>query len=66
MALAEDVLSVTVGDGETTLPRARPADPRRVGQHGLEIVAALSRDVEVVQEESGKRVTARIALDERR
>ncbi|MCG8965250.1 MULTISPECIES: ATP-binding protein [Streptomyces] len=66
VALAEDTLSVTVRDGETTLPSRRPADPRRVGQHGLEIVAALSRDIEVRQEETGKRVTARIALDEPR
>ncbi|GJF27015.1 MULTISPECIES: ATP-binding protein [Streptomyces] len=66
VALAEDTLSVTVRDGETTLPSRRPADPRRVGQHGLEIVAALSQDIEVQQEETGKRVTARIALDEPR
>ncbi|MEU6104399.1 ATP-binding protein [Streptomyces flaveolus] len=64
LGLSEDTLSVTVRDGETTLPTRRAADPRRVGQHGLEIVAALSRDIEVQQEETGKRVTARIALDE--
>lgn len=66
LSLAEDTLSVTVRDGETALPKRRPADPRRVGQHGLEIVAALSQDLEVQQEETGKRVTARIALGEPR
>ncbi|MFJ8542752.1 ATP-binding protein [Streptomyces sp. NPDC093586] len=64
LVLAEDTLSVTVRDGETTLPRRRSADPRRVGQHGLEIVAALSQDVVVQQEAAGKRVTARIPLEE--
>ncbi|MEU9593932.1 ATP-binding protein [Streptomyces sp. NPDC048219] len=66
LVLSEDTLSVTVRDGGSTLPERRPADPRRVGQHGLEIVAALSQDLEVQQEETGKRVTARIALEERR
>ncbi|MFD3730432.1 ATP-binding protein [Streptomyces sp. NPDC058632] len=64
LVLAEDTLSVTVRDGDTTLPRRRPADPRRVGQHGLEIVAALSQDVDVQREPTGKRITARISLDE--
>ncbi|MCX2926311.1 ATP-binding protein [Streptomyces sp. NEAU-W12] len=64
LVLAEDTLSVTVRDGETTLPRRQPADPRRVGQHGLEIVAALSRDLDVQREPTGKRITARIPLDD--
>ncbi|WP_234020886.1 ATP-binding protein [Streptomyces sp. Tu 6176] len=56
-------LSVTVRDGDTTLPTPRLADPARVGQHGLEIVAALSREVEIQREPDGKRITAYIALD---
>ncbi|MEW1873096.1 ATP-binding protein [Streptomyces caelestis] len=62
LARADDMVTVTVRDGGTTLPVPRPADPCRVGQHGLEIVAALSRDVDIRREPPGKRVTARIAL----
>ncbi|NEY31518.1 ATP-binding protein [Streptomyces sp. PRKS01-65] len=62
LAVAGDCLSITVRDGGTALPAPRPADPVRVGQHGLEIVAALSRDVDIRREGPGKRVTARIAL----
>ncbi|MFE2052829.1 ATP-binding protein [Streptomyces sp. NPDC059459] len=57
-----DTLTVTVRDGGTTLPVTRPADPGRVGQHGLEIVAALSQSLEIRPEAAGKRVTALIAL----
>lgn len=64
LAVTDDCLSVTVRDGDTTLPTPRSADPARVGQHGLEIVAALSREVEIRREPSGKRVTAHLALDE--
>lgn len=62
LSLTDDAVTVTVRDGDTTLPAPRPADPARVGQHGLEIVAALSQAVEVRPEPSGKRITARIAL----
>nr|CAJ89447.1 putative anti-sigma factor, regulator of HasL and HasR [Streptomyces ambofaciens ATCC 23877] len=62
LARTDDTLTVTVRDGGTTLPVTRPADPGRVGQHGLEIVAALSQAVEIRREASGKRVTALIAL----
>ncbi|WP_078648173.1 ATP-binding protein [Streptomyces leeuwenhoekii] len=62
LAFAGDCLSITVRDGDPTLPAPRRADPVRVGQHGLEIVAALSRDVDVRREPSGKRITARIPL----
>ncbi|MET8114362.1 ATP-binding protein [Streptomyces prasinus] len=64
LLLAGGTLSVTVRDGGATLPRHWSADPRRVGRHGLEIVAALSQDVEVRREPTGKRITARISLDE--
>ncbi|GGU23953.1 ATP-binding protein [Streptomyces daghestanicus] len=62
LAVADGMLSVTVRDGSATLPAQRPADPGRVGQHGLEIVAALSEELDVRREPFGKRVTARIAL----
>ncbi|WP_320781307.1 ATP-binding protein [Streptomyces sp. CRN 30] len=62
LSVADGMVSVTVRDSETALPTPRPADPGRVGQHGLEIVAALSQEVDVQREPTGKRVTARIAL----
>ena len=62
LSLTDDSVTVTVRDGDTTLPAPRSADPARVGQHGLEIVAALSQTVDVRREPSGKRITARIAL----
>ncbi|MBT2409930.1 ATP-binding protein [Streptomyces sp. ISL-12] len=62
LSVAGGMMSVTVRDGETALPVPRPADPGRVGQHGLEIVAALSQHLDVRREPTGKRVTARIAL----
>ncbi|MGC9479736.1 ATP-binding protein [Streptomyces sp. WG4] len=62
LSLTDDSVTVTVRDGDTMLPAPRSTDPARVGQHGLEIVAALSQAVDVRREPSGKRITARIAL----
>ncbi|MDH6605623.1 signal transduction histidine kinase [Streptomyces sp. SAI-208] len=55
-------LEIVVGDSSPTLPSAQPADPGRVGRHGLEIVRAIAQDVVVQRLALGKRVTARIAL----
>ncbi|WP_320781224.1 ATP-binding protein [Streptomyces sp. CRN 30] len=57
-----ELVEVAVWDSDPVLPVARAADPGRVGQHGLEIVMAVSHSLEVRQEPPGKRVTARIAL----
>lgn len=58
------VVEVVVWDSDPVMPVARTADPGRVGQHGLEIVMAVSDSFEVRQEPVGKRVTARIALQD--
>lgn len=55
-------MEVVAWDSEPVLPVARAADPGRVGQHGLEIVMAISQGFEVQREPVGKRITARIAL----
>ncbi|NEA63947.1 ATP-binding protein [Streptomyces sp. SID12488] len=55
-------VDVVVWDSEPTVPAARAADPGRVGQHGLEIVKAVTEDLFIEQEPVGKRITARIAL----
>ncbi|MFJ3334357.1 ATP-binding protein [Streptomyces sp. NPDC086766] len=55
-------VDVVVWDSDPIVPAARPADPDRIGQHGLEIVKAVTLDLFTEQEPVGKRITARIAL----
>jgi anti-sigma regulatory factor (Ser/Thr protein kinase) len=56
------VMEIAVWDSDPTVPAARSADPGRIGQHGLEIVKAVTEDLLIEQEPVGKRITARIAL----
>ncbi|ARX89242.1 regulator [Streptomyces alboflavus] len=49
-------------DSEPALPAVLPADPDRVGQHGLEIVMAVCQSLHVRREPVGKRITTAIAL----
>ncbi|MFF1721131.1 ATP-binding protein [Streptomyces sviceus] len=53
---------VVVWDSDPAEPAARAADPGRIGQHGLEIVKAVTEDLFIEQEPVGKRITARIPL----
>ncbi|MGW7822190.1 ATP-binding protein [Streptomyces puniciscabiei] len=55
-------LRITVSDTSTDPPLRRPPDPRRVGGHGLHLVAMLSRALEVTWLPHGKRVTATVPL----
>ncbi|MEU5274815.1 ATP-binding protein [Streptomyces asoensis] len=57
-------VDVVVWDSAPVVPVARAADPDRVGQHGLEIVKAVSQALFVEPQSVGKRVTARIPLFE--
>ncbi|MEW1648593.1 ATP-binding protein [Streptomyces sp. NPDC091219] len=57
-----DVIEVTVWDTDPILPAARAADAGRVGQHGLEIITAITRRFEARQEPVGKRITAHVSL----
>ncbi|MEV6116339.1 ATP-binding protein [Streptomyces sp. NPDC052109] len=57
-----DAVEVDVWDSDPVLPVARAADAGRVGQHGLEIVMAVTQSFEAYREPVGKRITARIAL----
>ncbi|WUJ83914.1 ATP-binding protein [Streptomyces mirabilis] len=59
-----DSIDVVVWDSDPTVPAARAADPDRIGQHGLEIVKAVTEDLFIEQEPVGKRITARIALSD--
>ncbi|MFF4985503.1 ATP-binding protein [Streptomyces sp. NPDC001046] len=56
------IVEVVVLDSNPAVPAARPADPARIGQHGLEIVKAAAEELLIEQEALGKRITARIAL----
>ncbi|MFC8230266.1 ATP-binding protein [Streptomyces sp. NPDC057287] len=55
-------IDVVVRDSEAAFPLARTADPCRIGQHGLEIVKAVTTHLFIDQDQAGKRVTARITL----
>lgn len=55
-------VDVTVWDSDPTLPVPRTTDPGRIGQHGLEIVMAVSQSFEVHREPVGKRTVAAIML----
>ncbi|MEW1648592.1 ATP-binding protein [Streptomyces sp. NPDC091219] len=58
----DGTLVVTVWDSDPVLPMARAADAGRVGQHGLEIVMAVTQDFLACTEPVGKRITAGIPL----
>ncbi|WJV51068.1 ATP-binding protein [Streptomyces flavofungini] len=55
-------VDVTVWDSEPALPAILPADPGRIGQHGLEIVMAVCQSLHVQREPVGKRITTAISL----
>ncbi|MEV7676714.1 ATP-binding protein [Streptomyces sp. NPDC088752] len=57
-----EVVDVVVWDSDPALPTPRAPDPGRIGQHGMEIVKAVTEALLVEQEPVGKRITARIAL----
>ncbi|MER5399799.1 ATP-binding protein [Streptomyces sp. NPDC002599] len=57
------VLTVELWDSSPVVPAAKAANPERVGQHGLEIVAALAQTLTVEATTVGKRITAHITLD---
>lgn len=62
LELVDGRIEVTVWDSEPVLPVARAAQPGRVGQHGLEIVMAVSQSFEVHREPVGKRTVAAVTL----
>ncbi|MFD0305273.1 ATP-binding protein [Streptomyces sp. NPDC127119] len=56
------MVEVTVQDSTRIRPIPRSADPKRIGQHGLEIVKAVASHFHVCLQPSGKRVSARVPL----
>ncbi|WP_346772007.1 ATP-binding protein [Streptomyces sp. JH34] len=65
LELADGAMEIGVWDTESTLPVPQSPDPGRVGQHGLEIVIALSRSFEMHREPVGKRIKATITLTDK-
>ncbi|MEU0900090.1 ATP-binding protein [Streptomyces massasporeus] len=64
LRITTGVVHVTVGGSDPVLPAARAADASRVGQHGLEIVRAVTEGFEAHNDATGKHITARIALQD--
>ncbi|WP_434092804.1 ATP-binding protein [Streptomyces clavifer] len=62
LEVCEGDVAVSVWDSCTSLPLILPADPARVGQHGLEIVTAVCRSFEIHREPVGKRIRAVVTL----
>ncbi|MFE5141334.1 ATP-binding protein [Streptomyces fagopyri] len=56
------LLQVEIHDSNPAAPAPKAPDPTRIGQHGLEIVAALAHALTVEQTPVGKRITADVVL----
>lgn len=62
LQVRDDCLDVAVWDSNPDPPTILPPDPTRVGEHGLEIIMAAARTLQIHREPVGKRITAAIAL----
>ncbi|MEU8467282.1 ATP-binding protein [Streptomyces sp. NPDC029006] len=62
LTVGDGAVQVSVWDSDPTLPAVLAPDPDRIGQHGLEIVMAVSQSFAVHREPMGKRVTATVTL----
>ncbi|MFE5589253.1 ATP-binding protein [Streptomyces sp. NPDC056549] len=62
LELRRDTLDISVFDRAAAAPVPRGHDPRRIGQHGLEIVVAVCASLSVEPDPEGKRVRARLTL----
>ncbi|MFE9687956.1 ATP-binding protein [Streptomyces sp. NPDC006285] len=62
LQISEGSVQISVWDSSPTQPSIQTADPQRIGQHGLEIVMAVSQTFCVHQEPVGKRITASVVL----
>ncbi|MCF3960196.1 ATP-binding protein [Streptomyces fuscigenes] len=56
-------LQLSVWDSAPTMPHAAKPEPGRIGQHGLEVVLALTDSLDIHPQAIGKRVTARLPLN---
>ncbi|MBW3362999.1 ATP-binding protein [Streptomyces microflavus] len=58
------LLNISMWDSGPLLPAASPADPTRIGQHGLELVLMVCQSFAVHRETVGKRLHVQIPLHE--
>ncbi|WP_369193265.1 ATP-binding protein [Streptomyces djakartensis] len=64
LRITSRAVEAVVWDSDPRVPAAQPADPVRIGQHGLEIVKAVTEDLLIERAPIGKRITARIPLSD--
>ncbi|WP_328695307.1 ATP-binding protein [Streptomyces sp. NBC_00342] len=57
-----ELLDIVMWDSGPVLPSASPADPTRIGRHGLELVLMLCTSFAVHREPVGKRIHVQIPL----
>jgi anti-sigma regulatory factor (Ser/Thr protein kinase) len=57
------LLDISMWDSGPVLPTASPADPTRIGQHGLELVLMVCQSFTVHSEPVGKRIRVQISLN---
>jgi anti-sigma regulatory factor (Ser/Thr protein kinase) len=62
LRLSGEELTITVWDTSAERPWLKPADPHRVGGHGLHLVHAVSARVAVAVHPEGKDITAHLPL----
>ncbi|MGW2306236.1 ATP-binding protein [Streptomyces sp. NPDC001809] len=60
LCISPESADVIVRDSDPTVPAALAPDPGRIGQHGMEIVRAVTTGLFVEQEPIGKRITTRM------
>ncbi|MFE6698620.1 ATP-binding protein [Streptomyces sp. NPDC057718] len=56
------LMDIVMWDSGAVLPAASPADPTRIGQHGLELVLLVCQSFAVHREPVGKRIRVQIPL----
>ncbi|MFI8315551.1 MULTISPECIES: ATP-binding protein [Streptomyces] len=56
------LLDISMWDSGPVLPTASPADPTRIGQHGLELVLMVCQSFTVHSEPVGKRIRVQVPL----
>ncbi|MEU5798805.1 ATP-binding protein [Streptomyces sp. NPDC047813] len=62
LRVEDGMIEIAVWDSDPVLPEAKAADAGRIGQHGLEIVKAVTHSLDAHPTPVGKRITARLPL----
>ncbi|WP_086561992.1 ATP-binding protein [Streptomyces africanus] len=62
LEISDGAVRISVWDSSTAQPSVQAADPVRVGQHGLEILMAVSQSFCIHREPVGKRISVTLVL----